>query len=93
MVTTIALLLLLLITELVARLAQRRNNRVHEKLTSLNWDVYHADMSDLSDQVSVHSGITWRRKYLQDGPSYDEMYWKFWRSVDSFYPPVTEWRR
>lgn len=59
-----------------------RNNAVYD------------ERSRICDAIFDGSGNwEWRLHIFRAGPSYDEMLWKFWRPMNSFFSPVNEWQK
>ena len=70
----------------------RRNNAVSDFRGALNDEIYRLDTADAEAVYRAHRAgdraaayePSWRRKE-EATVSYDEMAWKFWRPLDSFY--------
>ena len=64
-----------------------RNERVHRERTRILARIH------LLSDGDIIAGREWRWRYeaFDSGPSYDEMFYKFWRPIASFYPSDLGW--
>ena len=67
-----------------------RNNAVYRERTRIISELFALAHADI-DSGNFYGN--WRREIYLTGPGYEEMVLKFWRPVDSFFPPVSEWRQ
>jgi hypothetical protein len=86
------MLLLLLIPCAIALaycvLVTVRNGKVRDERLGIIDELYRLNCDDITHSRPYE----WRRRYFHNGPSYDEMLFKFWRPVNSFFPPVWQWK-
>lgn len=63
-----------------------RNEKVYRERQKIITDIY---------AINEAEGFNrrWRWTRYDAGPSYEEMLYKFWRPVNSFFQPVSEWRQ
>jgi len=60
-----------------------RNNKIHEYRIRLLGEIHEKGVAEINEGKMVKD-IEWRLQEF-DKVTYDEMFWKFWRKVDSFY--------